>query len=137
MSGFIPNRTCVQVVNLQDVDGVAHLLYVESRRKGVDVKAVVRLVVESYKKFAVTGSAYVYLWDATVEQHARLANNLYGQRFSISDDAKILRNNERVLNAKPVDARNLPAIVENLNVLQGLTFKDTKEKRRTSYHASQ
>ncbi len=80
MSGFIPNRTCVQVVNLQDVDGVAHLLYVELRRKGVDVKAVVRLVVESYKKF-------VYLWDATGEPHARLANNLYGQRFSISDDA--------------------------------------------------
>ncbi len=90
MSGF-PNRTCVQVVNLQDVYGVEQLLYVELRRKGVDVKAVVRLVDESYKEFGVRCSAYVYLWDAAGEPHARLANNLYGQRFSIFDDAIIFK----------------------------------------------
>jgi hypothetical protein len=123
MSGFIPNRTCVQVLNLQDVDGVEQLLYVELRRMGVDVKAVVRLEDESYNEFGVTCSAYVYLWDAAREPHAMLANNLYGQRFSIFDDGRILKNNERVLYAKLVDARNLPAIVETLNVRQGLTFK--------------
>ena len=84
-------------MNLQDVDGVEQLLYVELRRMGVDVKAVVRFVDESYKEFGVTCSAYVYLWDAAREPHAMLANNLYGQRFSIFDDGRILKNNERVL----------------------------------------
>jgi hypothetical protein len=107
MSGFIPNRTCVQVLNLQDVDGVEQLLYVELRRKGVSVKAVVRLVDDSYNEFGVTCSAYIYLWDKEREPHARLADNLYGQRFSIFDDARILRNNERVLYSKLVEAGNI------------------------------
>ena len=81
MSGFIPNRMCVQVVNLQDVDGVEQLLYVELRKSGVEVRAVVRLVDESYREYGTTCSAYIYLWDLATEPHVQLTKRLNGQRF--------------------------------------------------------
>jgi hypothetical protein len=123
MTGFIPKRMCVQIVNLQDVDGVEQKLYIELRRQQVDVKAITRLVDESYKEHGSTCSAYVYLWDAEIEPHIDLAKKLYGQRFAIFGNRNILRNDERVLFTNVVPARNLPAIVETLEINQGITFK--------------
>jgi hypothetical protein len=83
MAGFIANRMCAQVFGLQDVDGVEQLLYIELRKHGVAVKAIARLVDESYKEHGSTCSAYIYLWDASVDAHFEPAEKLYGQRFAI------------------------------------------------------
>jgi hypothetical protein len=74
--------------------------------------------------------AYVYHWDASIEPHIELARKLYGQRFAIFGNRNILRNDERVLFTNVVHARNLPAIVEMLDVNQGITFKALRRRGR-------
>ena len=66
MSGFIPKRMCVQILGLQDVDGVEQKLFVELRQQQVTVKAISRLVDESY---TAQHAAHTFFYGTRAQSH--------------------------------------------------------------------